>query len=121
MKKKLLLKKEVVSILDRTQMNRLTKAGETSGKIETGDTICDSGWSDCCNEPSLVGCNSMNCGSSQCVLTQKNCDTVGNGCVLISVDKCVIPYTEQDGCPIVAKTFDDDCKTERMCPLTATC
>lgn len=72
MKKKLQLKKEIVSILDRNQMNNLTKGGAGTG-INTGTVIirtqktdCPTGWTDVCTD-NTIACATFACPSKGCI------------------------------------------------------
>ena len=88
MKKKLQLKKEIVSILDRNQMNNLTKAGtaNTTIVIRTQKTECPTGWSDVCTNPEVtlacetMACESAKCVTEPCIQQTKHCYEPSVGC-----------------------------------------
>lgn len=89
MKKKLHLQKEVVSVLDKKQMNYLTKGG---GAPQTSPFICKTIPPQC----DVIKTNLQNCGIEKTLacLTNKLCDT--KNCIDPQTDAgyCVDPQTE---------------------------
>ena len=90
MKKKLQLKKEIVSILDRNQMNNLTKGAAGTG-INTGTVIirtqktdCPTGWTDVCTDNTIAcatfACPSKGCISDPCIEQTEVCPNPSEGC-----------------------------------------
>lgn len=107
MKKKLQLKKEIVSILDRNQMNFLTKGGAFTDEIQC--TTADTLGAACTWETGAHKCGGqtlhVNCG----IGTEK-CGDTDLGCNLSNVNK-------------ECKTFADTCgpqpqTQEQSCQLT---
>ena len=104
MKKKLQLKREIVSILDRRQMQYLTKGGEIYTKNCTGSKA-----KTCILDTKVVNCGTL---TSYTCPTEKNCDT----------NPCIVPG-ETDGC--VLRTEGVACidETEGVCltPISDFC
>ena len=78
MKKKLQLKKEVVSILDRKQMNFLTKGGLTTNPHETQE-ICTKTLDILCFQVSKNVCGTIKtegCQTQLCPVTQQGCNPI---------------------------------------------
>ena len=115
MKKKLQLKKEIVSILDRNQMNNLTKGGAATLPPRCGivaTMACISQHNQCptdvCLDPTTFTqeynchdetgrCDSATtCNSDLCPVI-----SVGNSCMEQSVDIC--PVSKEEGCNFTEK------------------
>lgn len=115
MKKKLQLNKEIVSILDRNSMRQMTKAG-ASDRCESGLCI-EYTVKLCPSDPAICPTVDHMCTASVGDL----CPTMlMTACDCITAQDCPPQTQEDDGC-VIAKTMDDDCKTQRLCPLTSAC
>lgn len=108
MKKKLQLNKEIVSILDRKQMNNLTKggAGTNTGTviIRTLKTDCPTGWTDVCTDNTIAcetfACPSKECISDPCIEQTKVCPNPSEDCQP-ETDICntsAVECVTNDGC-----------------------
>ena len=113
MKKKLHLQKEVVSVLDKKQMNYLTKGG---GAPQTSPFICKTIPPQC----DVIKTNLQNCGIEETLacLTQFKCPS----------DPCIEPITEDcggggtDTCVTVTGCYSDICPIETFgCEETNGC
>jgi hypothetical protein len=99
MKKKLQLNKEIVSILDRNQMNLLTKGGDAVSIPCLSNPCIDH--SEFCNFTKNALCETYDQGL--CASATK-CDTdacpieTGNNCETLNID-CMIPV-ETNACPV---------------------
>ena len=113
MKKKLQLKKEIVSILDRNQMNNLTKGGAATLPPQCGivaTMACISQHNQChtdvCIDPTIskYGCggetercdSATTCNSDLCPVI--SADSV---CIEESVDVCMV--SQEEGCNFTEK------------------
>ena len=107
MKKKLQLKKEVVSILSQDQMTKLTKGGAS------GD-VCPQN----CSIVATMACPTQHnqCLSDVCIepITKKNCGGETGQCV--SATTC-----DTDVCPILSAADVCTEKSVNMCLLTEKC
>ena len=99
MKKKLRLQKEVVSVLDKKQMNYLTKGGnDTVIESAAATKCCPTGWTAICTEHTLT-CDSFAC------LTKFDCES----------NPCIDPMTQDcggggtDTCVTVTGCYSDVC------------
>lgn len=79
MKKKLQLKKEIVSILDRNQMNNLTKTGADD---RTYNVDCETGWTGCCQIKTIFCATDRftGCDTDVCIDQTKVCPNPSEGC-----------------------------------------
>ena len=120
MKKKLQLKKEIVSILDRNQMNNLTKGGAvTQGNCNTQAIRCIVNTANYeCGTIATYACPTQICQSNHCIDDSLGCEPTiktANGCIgetdLICVETggncetynidCMVPL-KTDACAVVS-------------------
>ena len=126
MKKKLQLKKEIVSILDRKQMNHLTKGGAFTDEIQC--TTANTLKKECTWEtgPHLCGGQALhvNCGleTQHCGYTKLEClSDVNEECNTFAPTCGPDPQTQQESCQAIAcaLTNNNVCATKDGCYCAA--
>ena len=126
MKKKLQLNKEIVSILDRKQMNNLTKGGAFTDAIQctTADTLgvyctVQTGPHQCGGQTLHVNCGLE---TKQCGYTKLEClSDVNEECNTLAPTCAPDPETQQESCQATAcaLTNDNGCLTKNGCYCAA--
>ena len=122
MKKKLQLNKEIVSILDRNRMRQLTKAGGYDPTNNCDSRPCIIHSDGLCLDTEDKAICAASIDHDMCTASVRDlCPTMlMTACDCITAQDCPPQTQEDDGC-VIAKTMDDDCKTQRLCPLTSAC
>lgn len=110
MKKKLQLKKEIVSVLDKKQLNHLTKGGESGDVCPKNCSIvatmaCPSQHNQCLSDVCIEPQTKVGCGgeSGLCIATDVCPVETATNCETLNID-CMIPADTVEDC-VEKQTF----------------